>query len=85
MEMLSGLVKVSVKPVNSEDVSLLLHACSVPVTSCCLVNRFCLSLQVHFDGWSKEYDYWVDVDSPDLHPIGWCQKTGHPLQNPHST
>uniref|UniRef100_A0A3B3QJ71 L3MBTL histone methyl-lysine binding protein 1b n=1 Tax=Paramormyrops kingsleyae TaxID=1676925 RepID=A0A3B3QJ71_9TELE len=42
-------------------------------------------LKVHFDGWSKEYDYWVDVDSPELHPIGWCQKTGHPLQNPHSS
>ncbi|XP_048882710.1 lethal(3)malignant brain tumor-like protein 4 isoform X3 [Brienomyrus brachyistius] len=42
-------------------------------------------LKVHFDGWSKEYDYWVDVDSPDLHPMGWCQKTGHPLQNPHSS
>ncbi|KAG7282183.1 hypothetical protein CRUP_034930, partial [Coryphaenoides rupestris] len=38
-------------------------------------------LKVHFDGWSAEYDYWVDTDSPDLHPVGWCQKTAHPLQH----
>ncbi|XP_066573736.1 lethal(3)malignant brain tumor-like protein 4 [Amia ocellicauda] len=39
-------------------------------------------VKIHFDGWSKDYDYWVDADSPDLHPVGWCHKTGHPLQNP---
>uniref|UniRef100_A0A674EEX5 L3MBTL histone methyl-lysine binding protein 1b n=1 Tax=Salmo trutta TaxID=8032 RepID=A0A674EEX5_SALTR len=37
---------------------------------------------IHFDGWSEEYDYWVDADCPDLHPVGWCQKTSHPLQHP---
>ncbi|KAG9328941.1 hypothetical protein JZ751_009152 [Albula glossodonta] len=42
-------------------------------------------LKVHFDGWSREYDYWLDADSPDLHPVGWCQKTGHPLQNPQGS
>lgn len=42
----------------------------------------CAFIQIHFDGWSDEYNYWVDADSPDLHPIGWCQKTGHPLQTP---
>uniref|UniRef100_A0A672MDR5 L3MBTL histone methyl-lysine binding protein 3 n=1 Tax=Sinocyclocheilus grahami TaxID=75366 RepID=A0A672MDR5_SINGR len=39
-------------------------------------------LRVHFDGWTEEYDYWIDADSPDIHPAGWCAKTGHPLQ-PH--
>uniref|UniRef100_A0AAY5K7G8 SAM domain-containing protein n=1 Tax=Esox lucius TaxID=8010 RepID=A0AAY5K7G8_ESOLU len=39
---------------------------------------------VHFDGWTDEYDYWVDTDSPDIHPAGWCTKTGHPLQPPIS-
>uniref|UniRef100_A0A667XG75 L3MBTL histone methyl-lysine binding protein 1b n=1 Tax=Myripristis murdjan TaxID=586833 RepID=A0A667XG75_9TELE len=42
-------------------------------------------LKIHFDGWSKEYDYWVDTDCPDLHPVGWCQKTGHPLQHPNGS
>lgn len=40
--------------------------------------------QVHFDGWSSCYDYWIDADSPDIHPVGWCSKTGHPLQAPLS-
>ncbi|MGH0145327.1 UNVERIFIED_CONTAM: hypothetical protein FKN15_052217 [Acipenser sinensis] len=39
---------------------------------------------IHFDGWCDEYDYWVDADSPDIHPAGWCAKTGHTLQPPIS-
>ncbi|XP_009290631.1 lethal(3)malignant brain tumor-like protein 3 isoform X2 [Danio rerio] len=42
-------------------------------------------IKIHFDGWSDEYDYWLDADSPELHPVGWCQKTGHPLQHPNGT
>ncbi|XP_048794097.1 lethal(3)malignant brain tumor-like protein 3 isoform X5 [Lagopus muta] len=41
-------------------------------------------IKVHFDGWDSIYDYWTDVDSPDIHPAGWCTKTGHPLQPPLS-
>uniref|UniRef100_A0A674B5I0 L3MBTL histone methyl-lysine binding protein 3 n=1 Tax=Salmo trutta TaxID=8032 RepID=A0A674B5I0_SALTR len=41
-------------------------------------------IKIHFDGWTDEYDYWVDTDSPDIHPAGWCAKTGHPLQPPIS-
>ncbi|XP_058422291.1 lethal(3)malignant brain tumor-like protein 3 isoform X3 [Diceros bicornis minor] len=39
-------------------------------------------IKVHFDGWNSCYDYWIDADSPDIHPVGWCSKTGHPLQPP---
>ncbi|XP_046994712.1 lethal(3)malignant brain tumor-like protein 3 [Schistocerca americana] len=39
-------------------------------------------LRIEFDGWPREYGYWVDDDAPDLHPVGWCQKTGHPLEPP---
>nr|XP_004651271.1 lethal(3)malignant brain tumor-like protein 3 isoform X1 [Jaculus jaculus]XP_045015055.1 lethal(3)malignant brain tumor-like protein 3 isoform X1 [Jaculus jaculus]XP_045015056.1 lethal(3)malignant brain tumor-like protein 3 isoform X1 [Jaculus jaculus]XP_045015058.1 lethal(3)malignant brain tumor-like protein 3 isoform X1 [Jaculus jaculus] len=41
-------------------------------------------IKVHFDGWSACYDYWIDADSSDIHPVGWCSKTGHPLQPPLS-
>uniref|UniRef100_A0A8C4VKP1 L3MBTL histone methyl-lysine binding protein 3 n=1 Tax=Gopherus evgoodei TaxID=1825980 RepID=A0A8C4VKP1_9SAUR len=41
-------------------------------------------IKVHFDGWDSIYDYWTDADSPDIHPAGWCAKTGHPLQPPLS-
>ncbi|GFR17313.1 lethal(3)malignant brain tumor-like protein 4 [Trichonephila clavata] len=40
------------------------------------------NLLIHFDGWSSMYDYWVDDNSPDIHPIHWCAKTGHPLEPP---
>uniref|UniRef100_A0A8C0G146 Lethal(3)malignant brain tumor-like protein 1 n=1 Tax=Chelonoidis abingdonii TaxID=106734 RepID=A0A8C0G146_CHEAB len=39
-------------------------------------------IKVHFDGWSHVYDFWIDADHPDIHPVGWCLKTGHPLQPP---
>ena len=37
---------------------------------------------VHFDGWPQMYDYWVDDDSPDIKPPGWCSRTGGTLQPP---
>ncbi|NXD14967.1 LMBL3 protein, partial [Nothocercus nigrocapillus] len=39
-------------------------------------------IKIHFDGWDHAYDFWVDVDNPDIHPVGWCAKTGHALQVP---
>nr|XP_015095466.1 lethal(3)malignant brain tumor-like protein 4 isoform X1 [Vicugna pacos]XP_031546086.1 lethal(3)malignant brain tumor-like protein 4 isoform X1 [Vicugna pacos] len=39
-------------------------------------------IKVHFDGWDHKYDYWTDADSPDIHPAGWCDVTGHPLEVP---
>ncbi|KAF7669719.1 hypothetical protein LDENG_00147160 [Lucifuga dentata] len=50
-----------------------------------IVNTEDHRLKIHFDGWRTEYDYWVETDCPDLHPVGWCQKTGHPLQQPNSS
>ncbi|XP_054772350.2 lethal(3)malignant brain tumor-like protein 4 [Lytechinus pictus] len=37
---------------------------------------------VHFDGWDTVYDFWVDDDSTEIHPIGWCSKSGHALVPP---
>ncbi|XP_065506665.1 lethal(3)malignant brain tumor-like protein 3 isoform X3 [Caloenas nicobarica] len=42
-------------------------------------------IKIHFDGWDRNYDFWVDADSPDVHPVGWCAKTGHALQVPLGT
>ncbi|XP_010745123.2 lethal(3)malignant brain tumor-like protein 4 isoform X1 [Larimichthys crocea] len=39
-------------------------------------------LKVHYDGWSQQFDVWCDSDHCDLHPVGWCQRTGHPLEPP---
>uniref|UniRef100_A0A8C6VQI2 SAM domain-containing protein n=1 Tax=Naja naja TaxID=35670 RepID=A0A8C6VQI2_NAJNA len=42
-------------------------------------------LKIHFDGWDHAFDFWIDADSPDIHPMGWCAKTGHALQLPPGT
>ncbi|XP_034840024.1 uncharacterized protein l(3)mbt [Maniola hyperantus] len=39
-------------------------------------------VRVSFDGWPEELACWLDDDSPDIHPVGWCLKTGHPLEPP---
>lgn len=39
-------------------------------------------VKIHFDGWADSYDYWLDDDCMDIHPPGWCAKTGHPLTPP---
>ncbi|XP_067166624.1 lethal(3)malignant brain tumor-like protein 2 isoform X4 [Apteryx mantelli] len=41
-------------------------------------------LSIHFDGWDSEYDQWVDCESPDIYPVGWCELTGYQLQPPVS-
>jgi hypothetical protein len=39
-------------------------------------------LRIKFDGWSDEYDQWMDVLSHDLFPVGWCDSVSYPLQGP---
>lgn len=39
-------------------------------------------LKVHFDGWEDEYDQWLDVQGPDMYPVGWCVLVGHKLEGP---
>ncbi|XP_075220539.1 lethal (3) malignant brain tumor isoform X1 [Lycorma delicatula] len=39
-------------------------------------------IKITFDGFPDHFGYWVDDDSPDIHPVGWTQKTGHPLEPP---
>jgi hypothetical protein len=41
-------------------------------------------IRMHFDGWPDRYSYWVDDDNENIHPVGWCQKTGHPIETPLS-
>lgn len=39
-------------------------------------------LRLHFDGFSDNYDFWVNADSMDIFPAGWCEKFNHTLQPP---
>lgn len=50
-------------------------------TVCRLVGRL---LRVHFDGWEEEFDQWIDSESCDLYPVGWCELVSHRLEPPRS-
>ena len=39
-------------------------------------------IRLHFDGYSENYDFWVNADSMDIFPAGWCEKHSHILQPP---
>ena len=41
-------------------------------------------LRVHFNGWHSTYDQWVDCQSPDIYPVGWCEMVGYHLEGPLS-
>lgn len=39
-------------------------------------------LKILYDGFHMTYAYWVEDDSPDIHPVGWALKTNHPIEIP---
>ncbi|KAL4088691.1 hypothetical protein QTP88_023775 [Uroleucon formosanum] len=39
-------------------------------------------LKIVYDGFDDDYAYWVEDDSPDIHPVGWSSKTNHPIEVP---
>lgn len=39
-------------------------------------------IKIHWEGWLSIYDTWIEDDSPELHPVGYCEATGHELQPP---
>lgn len=39
-------------------------------------------VKLHLDGWPNDYCFWLEDDSPHLHPIGWCDATEHDLEPP---
>ncbi|XP_034021473.1 lethal(3)malignant brain tumor-like protein 4, partial [Thalassophryne amazonica] len=39
-------------------------------------------LRLHIDGYSECYDFWVNADSPDIRPPGWCKENNHKLHPP---
>ena len=45
-----------------------------------VVNRL---IRINFDGWSKDYDQWIDCESCDIYPIGWCELFNYKLKPPY--
>lgn len=41
-------------------------------------------LKIHFNGWDDSYDQWIDCESVEIYPLGWCSIVGYPLEPPKS-
>lgn len=41
-------------------------------------------IQVLYDGFDPKYAYWIQAKSSDIHPVGWCFNTDHPIEIPPS-
>lgn len=55
-----------------------------PQLICCATVGAVKFDQIHvtFDGWRGAFDYWCRYDSRDIFPVGWCARSGHPMQPP---
>jgi hypothetical protein len=38
-------------------------------------------IKLNFDGWDHIYDQWIDYESCDIYPAGWCQLVNYRLQD----
>lgn len=39
-------------------------------------------VRIHFDGWSDDFDQWMDISSPEIYPVGWCELAGYRQEPP---
>lgn len=39
-------------------------------------------IRVHFDGWGNEFEQWIDCQSTNIYPVGWCELVGYKLEPP---
>ncbi|UJR22368.1 hypothetical protein I4U23_025430 [Adineta vaga] len=39
-------------------------------------------IRVRFDGWGDEFEQWIDCQSTNIYPIGWCELVGYKLEPP---
>lgn len=41
---------------------------------------------MRFEGFGNEstYDFWINLCTQDVHPVGWCATVGKPLVPPKS-
>ena len=50
------------------------------LTGCLVLTGY--RIKLHFDGYSDNYDFWVNADSMDIFPAGWCEKNNHRFHPP---
>ena len=62
-----------------ESVDLMEPKMICVATVVAVINRL---IRLNFDGWDREYDQWVDCESCDIYPVGWCQLVNYSLEPP---
>ena len=62
-----------------ESVDLMEPKMICVATVVAVVNRL---IRLNFDGWERQYDQWVDFESCDIYPVGWCQLVNYSLEPP---
>ena len=64
-----------------ESVDLMTPKMICVATVIAVVGRL---IRVHFDGWDPEYDQWIDYESCNIYPVGWCQMINYKVNEPGS-
>lgn len=67
-------VGMKVEAIDPENLSLF--------CVCTVLEKKGYRLKLHFDGFDSIYDFWVNADSLDIFPPGWCEMTNRTLQPP---
>lgn len=49
---------------------------------CTVTDKKGYRIKLSFDGFDNMYDFWVNADSLDIFPPGWCASTNRILQPP---
>lgn len=49
---------------------------------CTIIDKCGYRIKLHFDGYSSMYDFWLNADSVNIFPAGYCNKTGRQLEPP---
>lgn len=62
-----------------ESVDLMEPKMVCVATVIAIVDRL---IRVNFDGWDRAYDQWIDFESCDIYPVGWCQLVNYNLEPP---
>lgn len=39
-------------------------------------------IKLNFDGWEESFDQWLDYESVDIYPVGWCEMVRYSLEPP---
>lgn len=62
-----------------ESVDLVEPKLICPATVIAVAGRL---IRINFDGWGVDFDQWIDCESCDIYPIGWCELVKYQLELP---